>query len=408
MDVYTAAKSISIKEVYKTYVGKLVEGERGNVSCPFHKDEHPSMHLYTNDNHFYCFSCKEHGTSIDLILKLKGYADPKDAAEDICKTFNIPYEEEIDDEAVQLYHTNCLIQLTKLFNFYAQKLGYKYFADRGISAEMIEKYQLGFCPALAKIKVDAPNNFYQECKQMGVLNKEGIIKLQNRWIFPLKDKNNHIVGFCGRKDDNTLEMSEEPKYLIVMCEPNVAKGTLMFNFETAKKYPNIIMVEGMFDALNLIQRGIPNVVSLLGSTLTKEQFELCQDRRIILALDNDKAGQNAMLHIIKSYPECKFRVYNKYNPKYKDFGEMIGDTEQIDFLKDSIGGPQYLIEFYKKNTEMLENLDFQEKIWIELATLIGAKEPEYRALYPLNTAYTPVAFNHYWNEFYKILKKGGE
>lgn len=33
--------------------------------CPFHNDRHPS--LYVADNHYYCFTCGEHGDVIDFV-----------------------------------------------------------------------------------------------------------------------------------------------------------------------------------------------------------------------------------------------------------------------------------------------------------------------------------------------------
>ena len=36
--------------------------------CPFHNDRHPS--LYVADNHYYCFTCGEHGDVIDFVSKL--------------------------------------------------------------------------------------------------------------------------------------------------------------------------------------------------------------------------------------------------------------------------------------------------------------------------------------------------
>lgn len=45
------------------------QGKKGNISCPFHKDRTPSFQI-RKDNTFTCYSCNEHGDSIDLYQKL--------------------------------------------------------------------------------------------------------------------------------------------------------------------------------------------------------------------------------------------------------------------------------------------------------------------------------------------------
>ncbi|MBP9781082.1 hypothetical protein KBC89_00310 [Candidatus Woesebacteria bacterium] len=38
--------------------------------CPFHDERTPSCHLYTSDNHYYCFGCEAHGNPIDYMMNL--------------------------------------------------------------------------------------------------------------------------------------------------------------------------------------------------------------------------------------------------------------------------------------------------------------------------------------------------
>jgi len=40
------------------------------VNCLFHADKNASMHIYPNS--YYCFSCQAHGTTIDVVMKLRG------------------------------------------------------------------------------------------------------------------------------------------------------------------------------------------------------------------------------------------------------------------------------------------------------------------------------------------------
>lgn len=58
------------------YVSALLQVEvprHRKVPCPFHKDEHPSLHVYpAADQGWFCFSCRRGGTAYDLAAALWG------------------------------------------------------------------------------------------------------------------------------------------------------------------------------------------------------------------------------------------------------------------------------------------------------------------------------------------------
>ncbi len=58
------------------YVGDLLRSQPGRnrkVSCPFHDDEQPSLHVYpTGERGWCCFSCRRGGTIYDLAAGLWG------------------------------------------------------------------------------------------------------------------------------------------------------------------------------------------------------------------------------------------------------------------------------------------------------------------------------------------------
>jgi hypothetical protein len=66
----------------------------------------------------------------------------------------------------------------------------------------------------------------------------------------------------------------------------------------------VIIVEGYFDAISLSNVGIKNAVASMGTALTVEQLkraaEIVDRRQIILCLDNDDAGRNAVERICSS------------------------------------------------------------------------------------------------------------
>jgi len=72
---------LSVEEIKKTPIADVAIqlnlhlkplGSNKFVSlCPFHKEKHPSLVLYTNTNRFYCFGCHKKGDVIDLVMEVK-------------------------------------------------------------------------------------------------------------------------------------------------------------------------------------------------------------------------------------------------------------------------------------------------------------------------------------------------
>ena len=114
---------------------------------------------------------------------------------------------------------------------------------------------------------------------------------EDRLVFPLKDVSGKIRAFIGRHmfSNSGKRYDIKPKGAKVPFFPhnyNIVNGT-------------IIIVEGIFDALNLIDKGIPNVVAIMGlQTLNdknyKEKladFKLRGVSKIIILFDGDTPGR---------------------------------------------------------------------------------------------------------------------
>ncbi|MEQ8785536.1 MAG: toprim domain-containing protein [Pirellulaceae bacterium] len=70
---------------------------------------------------------------------------------------------------------------------------------------------------------------------------------------------------------------------------------LSFALETPADRP-LIVVESPFSVFHLHQVGLPNTVSIFGSSLSDEQADIliCTDRPLILMFDGDEAGFKGM------------------------------------------------------------------------------------------------------------------
>lgn len=118
--------------------------------------------------------------------------------------------------------------------------------------------------------------------------------LKDRIVFPLRDTTGKIVAFCGRHFDKFFK----PKYKIYPHGVEVP----LFPGKLTPINGTIVIVEGIFDALNLIDKGLPNVVATMGVTTLVSKGKVNKDKvtqlklqgitKIFIMYDGDDAGRN--------------------------------------------------------------------------------------------------------------------
>ena len=77
-------ENINLREAAELY--GIDVNRYSKALCPFHNNRHPS--LYVADNHYYCFTCGEHGDVIDFVGRLFQLS-PYDAARKLAADFHL-------------------------------------------------------------------------------------------------------------------------------------------------------------------------------------------------------------------------------------------------------------------------------------------------------------------------------
>jgi PAS domain S-box-containing protein len=135
-------------------------------------------------------------------------------------------------------------------------------------------------------------------QQAGVVTPEGLDTLAHRIVFPLEG------NLYGRSIGNAAPHRFLPG----------GKGGL-YGWEKVRAYPEIILVEGLFDLAVLRQAGFPNVTCSIGTYLNATQMQqLCGDaaRKVYVAFDSDRNGsgqraarqlaQRLRAHRVEAFP----------------------------------------------------------------------------------------------------------
>ena len=161
-----------------------------------------------------------------------------------------------------------------------------YLTERGLTAETIAEFGIGYCA-------------------------KGI--LAGRIAIPIHNADGQIVANAGRWPGEPPE--EKEKYRL----PGKFKKTLeVFNYHRAVLEPHstpLVIVEGFFAVMHLWQLGIRRVVALMGWHMSERQEEMIAklvslESKMILALDNDEAGNEARSQVVSRLSEhCFVRAF---------------------------------------------------------------------------------------------------
>ena len=173
---------------------------------------------------------------------------------------------------------------------------------------------------------------------VGYYGRSGLMK--SRVVVPIRNRDRQLVAYVGRslKDDDPDGKWKFPSGFRKSLELYGA-DMLANDKETrrAVRRHGLIVVEGAFDRLWLVERGFKNTVALLGSSASEEQVDMLLDSdlnptgRVRIFLDNDQAGRAARKQL------CGQLIYRGF-PGYVDFARVnVGDrTDPDQFSRDEL------------------------------------------------------------------------
>lgn len=146
-------------------------------------------------------------------------------------------------------------------------------------------------------------------------------RLQDRIVFPIKDITGKTVVFVARH----VMSNGNPRYI------NYPRGISMPLFPSAAPTgaKSIILVEGLFDFLNVWDKGLKNVVCCFGTnTLQKDlkqklfPFKAQGIQKIYLMFDGDTAGQRAQEQLKPEIEQEGFQTELIVLPEGLDPGDL--------------------------------------------------------------------------------------
>ena len=310
---------------------KLRRTSRGFMGlCPFHSEDTPSFHVYTDTQTYYCFGCHASGNIFSYVMNSENleFADALKLLADRAGIKLGKYHRESTD-------IHSVLDLAA--KFFAGNLtadsgiaARSYMSRRKLDTSDIGRYSLGY----SLNSWDSLTKFLRSKKipdkaildsGLALQNSRGLYdRFRGRLMFPIRDITGKVIAFGGRLIDG-----EGAKYINSPEGPIYSKRRNLYLLDTARnairEKGRSILVEGYMDALRLHKCGFTEAVASLGTSLTEEQAKMLSRYSGVcyICYDADTAGQNAAVKGMYILAEHGLNVQVVEIPDGKDPDEFL-------------------------------------------------------------------------------------
>lgn len=373
----TLKQQADIVRIVGDYV-KLKKAGAQNFAglCPFHAEKTPSFSVHATRQFFHCFGCGESGDVFTFIQKVENISFPE-AVRLIAQKLGVAMPKvsfsspaEAHDAQLRMALLDVHVRATQFFQECLRRPeganAREYLKGRGLDAEMIGRFRIGYAPDSGFQLRDALRREFDEdllrasglfswketsqhsavsAQQEHVLrsaqddnsgnisdaNDEPLTatgtgvepkaksqepiaiysKFRNRVMFPICNDQGKVIAFTGR----TLSTDEKagPKYLNSPETAIYSKSRVLFNLDNAKEWIRkeyAILVEGQMDCISVYAAGFHNVIASSGTAFTELQAKLLgrYSKNVVVNFDPDAAGARATERTLGLLVEEEFNI----------------------------------------------------------------------------------------------------
>jgi DNA primase len=349
-----------IVRVVGEYVRLKKSGQNFVGLCPFHSEKTPSFAVHPVKQIYHCFGCGAGGDVFKFLMEMDK-SDFPEAVRAVAEKCGIaipqPRERSPEERREQQQRTGVVDMHRDAATFFSRhlettaegKAAKAYLLDRGLDAEAIAHFGLGFAPSGGDALWRHLKSKYSEklAESSGLVGRDPSGRVYDRFrrriMFPIANDTGKIIAFGGRALGDDL-----PKYLNSPETPIYTKSRVLYHLDRAKEAMRqgdaVILVEGYMDTIAVARAGINNVVASCGTSLTETQVKLLTrfTRRVIVNYDPDTAGQAATERSLAILLEqnCDVRVLAL--PGGKDPDSFIRDEGAPAYRKLLEAAPSYL------------------------------------------------------------------
>ncbi|MBO5436504.1 MAG: toprim domain-containing protein [Thermoguttaceae bacterium] len=371
-------QAINIVDLAGEYIQLTPKGRIYVGLCPWHDDSKPSLQIDPERQTFRCWVCADGGDIFSFMMKIEnvsfpealqmlaeraGIELPKQSAkrhshrrtlgpssgrgENAAGAADPSTEEAADEfssysgkkrlhEAAFWAETEYFEHFRSLPETHPAKI---YLAERGISAENVEKFRIGFAPDAwnwLENRAGRKRELVKDLCTTGYLGysqerKSYFERFRGRLLFPIHDSRGRSVGIGGRVIPGIPTMNESAKYLNTPETPLFSKHRLLYGLDLARrsiqKKKRVLVMEGYTDTIIAHQYGFTESVAVLGTALGVDHIRMLNRiaDTIYLVLDGDEAGQRRAAQVLELFVAEKTDVQILTLPEENDPAEYLAE-----------------------------------------------------------------------------------
>jgi 5S rRNA maturation endonuclease (ribonuclease M5) len=310
LDAVIAERGIDVRKKGRVLVAR----------CPFHEEKTPSFTITPSKGLYHCFGCGAAGDVIGFVTKYDkvGFSGALDA---LAKRAGLSVAKLMEErphilpktplhaltppsngkaaspskggaEGALLHSAPPAAVLARVVDHYHRSFceredAQEYLRKRGLTdLDLLRALKVGYADGSLLKVVPKDGEVREQLKALGVITAEGRELLGGCIVVPIPDPlSGQWTNLYGRG-----LRSDRHCYL-----PGPFRGIL--NFQAARLSPEVVLTEGILDALSFHQAGIATAIPIYGTNgFTAEHLDTLKRegvKRVILALDGDDAGRKA-------------------------------------------------------------------------------------------------------------------
>ena len=382
--VSTISKFLTLQKKGKTYW----------ACCPFHYEKTPSFAINEVEQYYHCFGCGESGDVIKFVSKFENlsFLESVKFLAESCG-LKLPEYEQNEKEMEVLRQKEKVLKALNLardyyksnLNLPASKQANDYLLKRQLNSEVINYFNIGVSLDWNSLITYLTKNdvSLQTMKLAGIVENNESGKpydvFGKRLMFPIENVYGDCIGFTGRSLETNTKFAKyknSPQTIVF------DKSKTIYNIKTIKELKKqgpinyIIICEGTIDVIAMYKAGFKNTVACLGTAITPyhaKELKKYTDK-VILCLDGDDAGQNAIYKAIDVLAETGLEVRavklkNNLDPDeyLKEFGsqalneQVNSSLDAYEFKILSLSKKYNLADTYQNNKFIKECLEIINK-----------------------------------------------
>jgi DNA primase len=357
-------QAVDIVEVISAHTDLRRQGARWVGLCPFHEERTPSFSVDAGEKLYHCFGCGVGGDTIKFVEEKEGLGFAE-AVELLAERYGVELQREREDPQAEarrqqrrrlgelldrtaVFYVNCLWDSPE-----AAKAR-EYLAGRGLEEETLRAFGVGYAPSAwdtVLVRGQRAGFSVAELRAVGMAQRGRsggeYDRFRERIMFPIRDRRGRAVGFGGR----AMRSDQGAKYVNTAETDFFHKSRMLYGIDLAKetiaKAGRAVVAEGYTDVLALHQAGVGEAVGVMGTAITDEQVATLSGMvdEVVLALDADAAGQEAMLRAQRVAAGRRVRLRVAAMPAGEDPAEMMAEEGGAERFRALVDGAVELTAF---------------------------------------------------------------